>query len=95
MNELYRLCREASFFIMPANAECVGMSFIEAASFGLPAIGKNTGGVPEAVLHNHSGLSLRTIIHPATWPNGYAGELKTGNAISAYQKMLSGAISRR
>lgn len=58
MNELYRLYREASFFIMPTNAECVGMSFVEAASFGLPAIGKHTGGVPEAVLHNHSGFII-------------------------------------
>lgn len=53
--QLHQLYREATFFIMPTHAECVGMSFIEAASYGLPAIGTYTGGVPEAVLHGQTG----------------------------------------
>jgi len=46
---------EASFFLLPTKAECIGMSFIEAASYGLPAIGTNVGGVPEAVIHEKTG----------------------------------------
>lgn len=53
---LYQLYKEAAFFILPTKAECVGMSFIEAASFGLPAIGTEVGGVPEAVTDNKTGL---------------------------------------
>jgi len=54
--KLTELYKKASFFLLPTKAECVGMSFIEAASFGLPAIGTNVGGVPEAVLNNITGL---------------------------------------
>lgn len=53
---LYHLYKEAAFFILPTKAECVGMSFIEATSFGLPAIGTEIGGVPEAVTDNETGL---------------------------------------
>lgn len=55
VEELYR---EASFFIMPTKAECVGMSFIEAASVGLPAIGTEIGGVPEAITDNETGFII-------------------------------------
>ncbi len=51
--ELYK---KAHFFIMPTTAECVGMSFIEAASVGLPAIGTLVGGVPEAIKHSKTGF---------------------------------------
>lgn len=53
---LIKLYQDSSFFILPTKAECVGMSFIEAASFGLPAIGTKVGGVPEAVLDKKTGL---------------------------------------
>ena len=55
---LLDLYRKATFFIMPTKAECVGMSFIEAASLGLPAIGTEVGGVPEAVTHKNSGYII-------------------------------------
>lgn len=54
--QLIELYRNSTFFILPTKAECIGMSFIEAASFGLPAIGTNVGGVPEAVLDHKTGL---------------------------------------
>lgn len=53
--ELYK---KAQFFVMPTRAECVGMSFIEAASMGLPAIGTKVGGVPEAVLEGETGIVI-------------------------------------
>ncbi|WP_421773852.1 glycosyltransferase family 4 protein [Gracilimonas sp.] len=62
--QLHRLYKEAMFFIMPTKAECVGMSFIEAASYALPAIGSETGGVPEAVLDNETGLICRSAHTP-------------------------------
>ncbi len=54
-----QLYKKAHFFIMPTTAECVGMSFIEAASIGLPAIGTNVGGVPEAVSDKKTGLIIK------------------------------------
>ncbi len=53
------LYKKAHFFIMPTTAECVGMSFIEAASVGLPAIGTEVGGVPEAVSDKKTGLIIK------------------------------------
>ena len=66
---LHQLYKEAAFFIMPTKAECVGMSFIEAASYGLPAIGTETGGVPEAVIDGETGL----ISKPLHTPDNVAG----------------------
>ena len=59
LNKLTELYKSASFFLLPTKAECVGMSFIEAASFGLPAIGTNVGGVPEAVIDGETGIIIQ------------------------------------
>jgi phosphatidyl-myo-inositol dimannoside synthase len=53
--------RHSDLFVMPGtavgnNVEGFGMAYIEAASFGLPAIACDTGGAAEAVLHNQTGL---------------------------------------
>ncbi len=55
LEKLITLYKEASFFLLPTKAECVGMSFIEAASYGLPSIGSDVGGVPEAVIDGETG----------------------------------------
>lgn len=64
--KLTGLYEEATFFILPTRAECVGISFIEAASFGLPAIGTPVGGVPEAVHHNETGMIISDLDSPST-----------------------------
>ncbi|WP_428235143.1 glycosyltransferase family 4 protein [Gracilimonas sp.] len=61
---LDQLYKEATFFIMPTQAECVGMSFIEAASYALPAIGSEAGGVPEAVIDGETGFIYRSSYTP-------------------------------
>jgi glycosyltransferase involved in cell wall biosynthesis len=64
------LYKDAHFFIMPTKAECVGMSFIEAASVGLPAIGTKVGGVPEAVKHEETGFhisDMNSVLDIAEW----------------------------
>jgi glycosyltransferase involved in cell wall biosynthesis len=55
---LEQLFAAASFFLLPASAECFGMVFAEAASRGLPSIGFATGGVPSAVLSGVTGMLL-------------------------------------
>ncbi|MEQ8523668.1 glycosyltransferase family 4 protein [Gracilimonas sp.] len=62
--QLHQLYKDATFFIMPTKAECVGMSFIEAASYGLPSIGSETGGVPEAVVDGETGFICRSSQSP-------------------------------
>ncbi len=52
----------ADLFVMPsrvslnAQHEGFGLAFIEAAAFGVPAVGSRSGGIPEAVLHGETGL---------------------------------------
>lgn len=53
--KLFKLYEEASYFILPTKAECVGSVFCEAASFGLPSISNNTGGISSLVKNNITG----------------------------------------
>lgn len=49
---------EASFFILPAKAEAFGIVYAEAAAFGTPVLGPNTGGVSSVVEDNVTGALL-------------------------------------
>lgn len=53
---LKNLFSNAWIFILPSRAEAMGIVLAEAASFGLPAISCNTGGIGTAVEHNKTGL---------------------------------------
>lgn len=54
--QLNRLYREATFFILPTRAECFGVAFCEANAFGLPVLSTETGGVPEVVRNGVNGF---------------------------------------
>ena len=51
--ECYSRC---DIFAMPSEEEGFGMVFLEANAFGKPVIGGNVGGVPDAVVHEETGL---------------------------------------
>lgn len=56
----------ADLFIMPSyqhgnSLEGFGISYIEAARFGVPALAGNTGGAREAVLHGETGWCVDTL----------------------------------
>ncbi len=59
LEKLTSLYKKSAFFLLPTKAECIGMSFIEAASFGLPGIGTEVGGIPEAVTDGESGIVIK------------------------------------
>ena len=44
------------FFVQLSISESLGMSVIEAQSFGLPCVVSNSGGLTEAVIHNKTGI---------------------------------------
>jgi len=55
------LISESNLFLMPSriekkSVEGFGISFIEAASYGVGSIGGKDGGAPDAILHNKTGL---------------------------------------
>jgi glycosyltransferase involved in cell wall biosynthesis len=54
---LDRLFRESHFLILPSLAECFGVVFSEASSYGLPSLATRVGGIPTAV---HDGKNGRT-----------------------------------
>jgi len=53
---LSRLYAGADIFVWPAVKESPGMCFLEASATGTPVIGGNSGGVPDIVKHNVTGL---------------------------------------
>jgi glycosyltransferase involved in cell wall biosynthesis len=55
MRRWERLFLDAHFFILPTRAECMGISFSEAAGFGLPLIATDTGGVSTVVKNGRNG----------------------------------------
>ena len=47
--QLEGMLLDATFLIQPSRAECYGLVFGEANSFGLPALASNIGGIPSAI----------------------------------------------
>jgi glycosyltransferase involved in cell wall biosynthesis len=47
--QIERLIADAHFLILPSRAECYGIVFCEANSFGVPCIAQKTGGIPTIV----------------------------------------------
>ena len=71
-----RMLRENDVFVMPSRGELeiqqegFGIAFMEAAAFGLPAIGSKTGGIPDAVVDGQTGILV-----PAESPEALADAL--------------------
>jgi glycosyltransferase involved in cell wall biosynthesis len=54
--QLKRLYGTSSFFLLPTRAEAYGLVFAEASAFGLPVLGRRTGGVPAVVEEGVNGM---------------------------------------
>lgn len=55
---LDQLLSEAHFLILPSLAECYGLVFAEASSFGLPSVATKTGGIPTAIQDGKNGRTF-------------------------------------
>ncbi|MGV2826674.1 glycosyltransferase family 4 protein [Myxosarcina sp. GI1(2024)] len=55
---LDRLYSESHFFILPSRAECYGVVFAEASSFGLPSLATKVGGITTAVKERKNGYTF-------------------------------------
>jgi glycosyltransferase involved in cell wall biosynthesis len=58
LRRLQELYRNADFFLLPTRADCYGIAFCEASSYGVPSIGTATGGVPGVVREGENGYLL-------------------------------------
>lgn len=56
--QLSRLFSEADYLLLPTRAECFGMVFAEASSYGVPSISTRTGGTSGAVVEGNNGYLL-------------------------------------
>jgi phosphatidylinositol alpha-1,6-mannosyltransferase len=59
----WSLLRNADVFVMPSRfdpaipwQESFGIAFVEAAAFGVPAVGSRSGGIPDAVIDGETGI---------------------------------------
>ena len=53
-----QLLMESHFLVIPSTAECYGLAFAEASSFGLPSIATRVGGIPTVVADGKNGYTL-------------------------------------
>ncbi len=56
---LEQLLYKSHFLIVPSRAECFGVVFSEASSFGLPSLATKVGGIPTAVQDGKNGQTFR------------------------------------
>ena len=73
--------RASDVFVFPSEFEALGLSLIEAAACGLPAVGSRTGGIVDVIEHEGSGLLV---------PPGDAG----GSARRARRLLADEALRR-
>jgi len=59
----WRLLRDSDVFVMPSRLDSTipwqegfGIAFVEAAAFGVPAVGSRSGGIPDAVVDGETGI---------------------------------------
>lgn len=69
---LESLMSHADFLIHPARAECFGHVLCEALAFGLPVIATDTGGIPQCIDHQKTGLLLA----PGSAPEEFATAIR-------------------
>jgi glycosyltransferase involved in cell wall biosynthesis len=51
--------QESTYFVVPSTAEALGLVFCEALGAGVPAVGRATGGVPDAVMDGRTGFLIQ------------------------------------
>jgi glycosyltransferase involved in cell wall biosynthesis len=82
--KLDKLFSEAHFFILPTRAECYGLVFCEAASFGLPSVTTRTGGVITIIRDGINGAAFDL----SAPPEKYAGYIiNLFNDFEEYEKL--------
>ena len=59
-SDIPELLASSQIFVLASRSELFPISILEAMRAGLPIVASNVGGVPEAVINNHSGLLVPT-----------------------------------
>ncbi len=92
-----QILKDAHALIVPSQAECFGCVYCEANAYGLPALGRDTGGVSEIISDDHNGLLLRKDETPwhfarrwaRIWMDRDLYRMMSVNAYREYESRLS------
>lgn len=84
IKQIEELMCNAHFLLLPTQAECFGVVFCEAASFGLPSISTKTGGVTSAIKDNVTGMTFDLSATPIEYADYIANLF---NDTEAYKKL--------
>jgi len=91
LQQLHALFSQANLFILPTRAEAFGIVFAEAASFGLPSLACNTGGVSAAIESGKTGVLLDVAASAAD----FVAQINTLRANpTAYRQMCLAAFAK-
>lgn len=82
---LNQLLSESHFLILPSRAECYGIVFAEASSFGLPSLATKTGGVSTAIRDGINGWKFNLDASPEEYCNyitKFMGSMSSYNSLA-------------
>ena len=83
------LMNESHFLILPSRAECFGVVFAEASSFGLPSLATDVGGIPTAIQSGKNGQ----IFSLDEGPDGYCDYIeKVMSSKQKYQELAQSSF---
>jgi len=85
MLRLEELLAEASYLVVPTQAECYGIVFCEAFAYGLPVATCNVGGVPEIVTHGVNGFVLAPTARAEEFANLIAANYRNRETYLQYR----------
>jgi len=91
---LEELLAEASYLVVPTQAECYGIVFCEAFAYGLPTVSCKVGGVPEIITHGVNGFVLAPTAPAEDFANLIAENYKNQEAYLGFRKAARDAYEK-
>jgi glycosyltransferase involved in cell wall biosynthesis len=100
---LERLYEDSHFLILPTRAECFGIVFAEASSYGVPSLATDIGGTSSAIRSGHNGQTFPLDCGAERYADFIATCFRSGDAyrrlaqtsFSEYEERLNWNVSGR
>lgn len=82
--QIFDFLQNSHFMFMPTRADCTPISFCEAASYGLPVISTDTGGVAAVVKSGETGILLPVDANAEQYADQIENLLRNPNQVKRY-----------
>ncbi|MEP0754193.1 glycosyltransferase family 4 protein [Trichocoleus sp. Lan] len=100
---IQKLLADSHFLILPSRAECYGVVFCEANSFGVPCLATNVGGIPTIIKDNLNGRTFAIDAHISEYCNYILSMLENYkeykklalSSFNEYQNRLNWAVASK